>query len=427
MVMKVRNAGELPPDMSPSLLATQGLLPSLPLEMIRVSLKAKTIGIKTDPILGVEEISIRPARSRDLYLVPTDKRSQVWVYFTPHSALKDTMYVSATDVLNNRVTADRIRDKFVLVGTSASGLFDLRASPLDDTLPGVEIHANILENILFDQRLKRNTEFETLEVFVAIIGGLIMIILTPAVGARIGLAIFLLLASSYVGYSVNTFVTRLELYGIVFPVAVMLFFYVFLTYAAFSSTEAQKRQVRTAFSRYISSDLVERLAKDPSKLQLGGENRDMTFMFSDVRGFTSISEMFDAHGVTRLINRLLTPFTNVIMTHNGTIDKYMGDCVMAFWNAPLAVPDHPRKACRSALEMMEALKVVNQDLKEEADNEGREHREIAIGIGLNTGIASVGNMGSDQRFDYSVLGDNVNLASRFEGQSKTYGVTCILG
>ena len=136
MVMKVRNAGELPPDMSPSLLATQGLLPSLPLEMIRVSLKAKTIGIKTDPILGVEEISIRPARSRDLYLVPTDKRSQVWIYFTPHSALKDTMYVSATDVLNNRVTADRIRDKFVLVGTSASGLFDLRASPLDDTLLG---------------------------------------------------------------------------------------------------------------------------------------------------------------------------------------------------------------------------------------------------------------------------------------------------
>lgn len=427
MVMKIRNVGEVPADMNPSLLVTQGLLPSLALEMLRVSLNARTIGIKTDPILGVEEMSIRPARSRERYYVPTDQSSQVWVYFTPHSQLANTMYVSATDVLNGRVDPGRIRDKFALVGTSASGLFDLRATPLDDTLPGVEVHANIIENILFDQRLKRKVEFETLEVFVAIIGGLIMIILTPAVGARIGLVVFLLLAGSYVGFSINAFVTRLELYSVVFPVAVMLLFYVFLTYAAFSQTEAQKKQVRTAFSQYLSSDLVERIADDPSRLKLGGENRDMTFMFSDVRGFTSISELFDAQGLTRLINRLLTPLTNVIMAHHGTIDKYMGDCVMAFWNAPLDVADHPREACRSSLEMMQALKVVNQDLKEEAESEGREHREIAIGIGLNTGIACVGNMGSDQRFDYSVLGDNVNLASRLEGQSKTYGVTCIIG
>lgn len=427
MVMKIRSSGEMPAGMNPSLLATQGLLPSLTLEMLRVSLNARTIGIKTDPILGVEEMSIRPARSRERYFVPTDKNSQVWVYFTPHSQLANTMYVSATDVVNGRIDPSRIKDKFVLVGTSASGLFDLRATPLDDTLPGVEVHANILENILFDQRLKRTTEFETLEVFVAVIGGFVMIILTPAVGARVGMVIFLLLAGSYVGYSLNAFVTRLELYSVVFPVVVMLLFYVFLTYAAFSSTEAQKKQVRSAFAQYLSSDLVERLADDPSRLQLGGENRDMTFMFSDVRGFTSISELFDAQGLTRLINRLLTPLTNIIMAHHGTIDKYMGDCVMAFWNAPLDVPDHPREACRSALEMMEALKEVNRSLKEEAESEGREHREIAIGIGLNTGIACVGNMGSDQRFDYSVLGDNVNLASRLEGQSKTYGVTCIIG
>ncbi len=427
MVMKVRNAGDIDPNMDPSLQATVGLLPSLTLEMLRVSLNARTIGVKTDPVLGVEEMSIRPARSRDRYFVPTDKRSQVWVYFTPHELLRDSMYISATDVLNGRVDADRIRGKFVLVGTSAAGLFDLRASPLDDTLPGVEVHANVLENVLFDQRLKRNTEFETTEVFVAIIGGLIMIILTPMVGARIGLIVFLILAGSYIGFSLNAFVERQELYGVVFPTAVILLFYIFLTYAAFTQTEAQKKQVRTAFGQYLSSDLVEQLADDPSKLQLGGENREMTFMFSDVRGFTSISELFDAQGLTRLINKLLTPLTNVIMSHRGTIDKYMGDCVMAFWNAPLDDPDHPRHACISALEMITALEEVNSSLEAEAARENREHRPIAIGIGLNSGIACVGNMGSDQRFDYSVLGDSVNLASRLEGQSKTYGVTCIIG
>ena len=153
----------------------------------------------------------------------------------------------------------------------------------------------------------------------------------------------------------------------------------------------------------------------------------MTFMFCDIRGFTSISELFDAQGLTRLINRFLTPMTNLILNHNGTIDKYMGDCIMAFWNAPLIDEDHSRDAYQSALLMIDDLKVLNGELEREAEEEGREHRPIKIGIGLNSGEACVGNMGSEQRFDYSVLGDNVNLASRLEGQSKTYGVTIVIG
>ena len=153
----------------------------------------------------------------------------------------------------------------------------------------------------------------------------------------------------------------------------------------------------------------------------------MTFMFSDVRGFTSISELFDAEGLTTLINRFLTPITNVILENKGTIDKYMGDCVMAFWNAPLRDKDHAADACISALEMMHALQILNNNLELEAKQENREHRPIKIGIGINSGEACVGNMGSDQRFDYSVLGDSVNLASRLEGQSKTYGMTCLIG
>jgi adenylate cyclase len=146
-----------------------------------------------------------------------------------------------------------------------------------------------------------------------------------------------------------------------------------------------------------------------------------------VRGFTAMSEIFDAQGLTRLINRLLTPLTTVILGNRGTIDKYMGDCIMAFWNAPLDVKDHASASCRAALAMVVEMKKLNAALEAEAKTEGREHRPVAVGIGLNSGIACVGNMGSEQRFDYSVLGDSVNLASRLEGQSKSYGVTIIVG
>ena len=406
---------------------TTGLLPALTLEMLRVGLNARSIGVRTDDVLGVEQIALRPARSRERIQVATNAAAQVWVYFTPHSELRNTMYYSAVDVLNGDIPAGALEDKYILFGPSAQGLRDVRATPLDKTLPGVEVHANILENILFDQRLIRNATFETIEVLAAIAAGLIIIIVAPAVGARWGAITLLVLVGGMVGFSWNAFTTNLELYDPVFPSAVAILFYSFLTYAAFTQTERQRKEVRTAFSQYLSPDLVKQLADDPSQLALGGENREMTFMFSDVRGFTSISELFDAQGLTRLINKLLTPLTNVIMDHHGTIDKYMGDCVMAFWNAPLKVEDHASQACQAALEMLEEVDRVNEVLEQEAEEEGREHRPLAVGIGLNSGIACVGNMGSDQRFDYSVLGDNVNLASRLEGQSKAYGVKIIIG
>jgi adenylate cyclase len=203
----------------------------------------------------------------------------------------------------------------------------------------------------------------------------------------------------------------------------------FLTYSNYAREEAERRQVRDAFSRYMSPALVERLAEDPSRLKLGGEMRDMTLLFCDVRGFTTISEQFssDPEGLTKLINRFLTPMTNVILERKGTIDKYMGDCIMAFWNAPLDDDLHSANACRSALAMIDCMKQVNVELKAEADEKGMRYFPLNVGIGLNSGNVCVGNMGSDQRFDYSVLGDSVNLASRLEGQSKTYGVTIVIG
>ncbi len=404
------------------------LYPSLTLEMLRVGLRGRTIGIATDAsLLGVTQIFVRPPRSRESYVIKTDGHGELRPYFRSHASWSK-QYVSATDVIHNRLAPGALTGKYALVGMSATGLLaDLRASPLDSVMPGVEAHANILENVLFDNQLKYPNYALAAELIAATIIGTIMIVITPMVGIGPGFAVFAAVSGGFAWYSWDAFAARLELIDPTFPIASAFLFYAFLAFAGYMRTEAQRKQVRSAFGQYLSPALVQRLADDPSKLTLGGENREMTFMFSDIRGFTSISELFDAQGLTRLINRLLTPLSNVILSTNGTIDKYMGDCVMAFWNAPLEVKDHGPSACKAALGMVQAVKDVNKALEAEAKAEGREHRVLNVGIGINSGIACVGNMGSEQRFDYSVLGDSVNLASRLEGQSKSYGVTIVVG
>ncbi|MHB1205960.1 MAG: CHASE2 domain-containing protein [Rhodospirillaceae bacterium] len=413
----------------PMMVSSQGeLYPSLALEMLRVKIGGRTIGVASDAKFnGITQIFIRPPRSRDRFVIKTDEFSQVWPYYRPHSAWVP-QYVSATDVIHNRLLPDALKGKFVLVGMSAQGLLnDMRSTPLDPVLPGVEVHGNIIESVVFDTQLKRPGTAILVEWASTAVIALLMIIITPMVGIGVGFGIFAAISAGLTAWSWNAFSTKLELFDPSFPVITAFLIYAFLAFAGYLRTESQRKQVRSAFGQYLSPDLVQKLAEDPSKLALGGENRDMTFMFSDIRGFTSISELFDAQGLTRLINRLLTPLTNVILSNRGTIDKYMGDCVMAFWNAPLEVKDHAASACRAALGMVEEVKKVNVVLEAEAKQEGREHRKLAVGIGVNSGIACVGNMGSEQRFDYSVLGDNVNLASRLEGQSKNYGVTIVLG
>ena len=202
-----------------------------------------------------------------------------------------------------------------------------------------------------------------------------------------------------------------------------------ITFYTYHAAEAQRAQIRSAFGQYLAPALVEQLAKSPEKLVLGGEEREMTILFSDVRGFTTISESYkdDPQGLTSLMNRFLTPLTNTIIDHEGTIDKYIGDAVMAFWNAPLNVAHHEVKACAAALAMIDSVEALNQQRQEEAKSAGHPFLPVRIGIGLNTGRCVVGNLGSDLRFNYSVLGDPVNVASRLEGQTKYYGVSIIIG
>jgi adenylate cyclase len=205
--------------------------------------------------------------------------------------------------------------------------------------------------------------------------------------------------------------------------------YLTLIFSSFVREQAQRRQIRSAFGQYLSPALIEQLALSPEKLVLGGEEREMTIMFSDVRGFTTISESFkhDPQGLTTLMNRFLTPLTNAILARKGTIDKYMGDAIMAFWNAPLDDKEHQLNACEAAIDMLERIDELNKLREIEAQEGGPAYIPINVGVGLNTGTCVVGNMGSDLRFDYSVLGDSVNLASRLEGQSKEYGFPIIVG
>lgn len=382
------------------------LVPSLAMELLRVSRPGTTLLVKSNQA-GVQGIAIGPTR------VATDRNGQLWVHFSRQDPKR---YVSAVDVINGEVSG-RLKDKLVLVGTSAAGLFDLRATPLDRVTPGVEIHAQQLEAVLTGGLLTRPTYALGAEVTMAVGVGLVIIILGPWLGALPMLIFGGLIATVLAGASWYLFDQEKVLIDVVYPMLSCFLIFLVLTYVNYFREESQRAQIRTAFGQYLSPELVAQLSADPDRLVLGGETRELSILFSDVRGFTSIAESFrdNPAALTTLMNRLLTPLSNAIIDRKGTIDKYMGDAVMAFWNAPLDDADHAYHAGEAALGMHRRIHDLNKQMAQEAEAEGRPHLPMNLGIGIATGSSVVGNMGSDLRFDYSVLGDTVNLASRLEG------------
>ena len=401
------------------MMAQNNLMPSLTFEMLRVVTKADTILVKSDEA-GVRSVGV-PG-----FEIPTDRNGQLWVHFAKHDSAR---YVSALDVLQGRIAADAIAQRLILIGTSAVGLLDVKTTPLDPVMPGVEVHAQVIEAALTGQVLSQPNYAIGAELLAAILFSLAIIWFAPILSASMLLAFGAVVVALLIGTSWYLFVYENLLIDFTFPLAASTAIYLTLVYGSYASEQRQRRRIRSAFSQYLSPALVEQLAQSPEKLKLGGEERDMTIMFSDVRGFTSISESFkhDPQGLTSLMNRFLTPLTNAILNRKGTIDKYMGDAIMAFWNAPLDDDVHQVNACDAALDMLDRIESLNAERKEEAEEEGKTFIPLNVGIGLNTGTCVVGNMGSDLRFDYSVLGDSVNLASRLEGQSKSYGVPIIAG
>ena len=394
------------------------IYPTLAAEMMRVATGRKQILIRVDQA-GIQKIGINKALT-----VETDQFGRIWPYFSLTDKAK---YVSASEILNGTADPAMLKGKLTIVGTSTVGLKDIRSVPTDGNMPGVEVHAQIVEAAIHKQYLKRPGYFVAAELAFILVTGLVIIIMVPWIGAKWTAGVFFLAAGGAMGTSWYLFAYERLLLDASFPVLSVLIIYMVLTYTGYAREEAQRRQTKDAFSKYLSPDMVSRVADNPDELQLGGDQREMTLLFCDVRGFTTISEQFDAVGLTSLINKLLTPLTNVILERQGTIDKYMGDCIMAFWNAPLDDDDQEYNGCTSALAMLGEMEPLNARLEKEAEEEGRKHIPLKVGLGLNTGPCVVGNMGSDMRFDYSVLGDAVNLAARLEGQSKSYGMNVVLG
>ncbi len=553
------------------------LYPSLVAEALRVAQGAKTFIIKSSGASGVtafgehtgiDAIGIGQLRVR------TDGRGRVMLHYTKSMPER---YIPAWQVLGSEFDPNLVAGKIIFVGTSAAGLFDLRATSLQKAVPGVEIHAQTIEQILTGEFLERPSFADAVELVYILVLGLVLIILLPMTGAMWGLVLGGLATAAAIGGSWYAF----DVYGWLIdpgvPSAMVVFVFLSGTVISYLTSEAQRRQVRSAFGRYLSPVVVERLAQHPEQLKLGGDRRTMSVMFSDIRGFTTISERFsdDPEGLTRLINRALTPMTEAVLNQGGTIDKYIGDCLMAFWNAPLDDEHHASHACRASLAMFEAIARLNEELAAESPADmkdgpadpkahpapilnspsagadpnnasdsiesliheanhglvgaqyelGKSYRDgagvnadpaeaarwfkvaaeqgyakaqrhlgtryasgdgipqdttlaimwltlaaqqglataemrlqdisssatpeqrndaerrlrtwqakttltrsiqINIGIGISTGSCLVGNLGSYQRFDYSVLGDPVNLASRLEGQTKNYGVGIVI-
>jgi adenylate cyclase len=395
------------------------IVPALTLDLLRVVTGSDAILIRTGES-GVHNVAVPGLE------LPTDPNGRIWVHFSPHDKSR---YVSARDVVEGKVAPEKFAGKLVLVGTSAIGLLDVKTTPIHRAMPGVEVHAQLLEAALTNSLLAAPGYAAVVEMLGALIAGSALSLLAPVAGMLTLLAIAIFAAVAFVAASWTAYSGYQMLLDASFPLLATISVYMGLVLVGYFREQMDRRRIRSAFAHYLSPTLVERLAQSPQQLVLGGEDRIMTVLFSDVRDFTSIAETYKDNpgGLTSLMNRFLTPLTNAIVARNGTIDKYIGDAVMAFWNAPLNDPTQESDACHAALDMLDCVKALNEERKQEAAASGSHFLPINVGIGINTGRCTVGNMGSDLRFQYTVMGDTVNLASRFEGQTKTYGLSIIIG
>jgi len=356
--------------------------------------------------------------------IPTDAAGRVWVYYSPP---RGDRTISAAKILAGDFDPALVKGAIVLVGISANGVVnDSQSTPIAAHVPGVTIHAQLLEQILDGVYLSRPDWAEGAEILFAALVSLALILFLPRIGALASAVFGIVAVAAAIAASWLAFRDFHWLLDPAYPSVVVLLVYFTASVLSYLRTEIRQHEIRSAFSRYMSPHYVDVLAKNPDRLVLGGETRILTVMFCDIRGFTSLSEGLSAHDLTQLMNRFTSPMTDSITEYEGTIDKYIGDCIMAFWNAPLDDPDHAKNAVRAARDMRRKLAVLNRELAAEAEAAGRPYHELRFGIGINTGECVVGNFGSETRFNYSLLGDPVNLASRVEGLGKLYTVDLVI-
>ena len=400
---------------------------SLSLAMFRVLAGMPTVspGFSNDKLLSrtyqtMDRVLLK--QGDKTLAIPVDERVAALVPFRGPGGVKggSFRYISAGDILANRLPAASLKDKIVLVGTTAPGLLDLRVTPVGEVYPGVEAHANLISGLIDGNLLLKPDYALGFEVVVLTIAGLVLAIglpLLPAIGAvALNVGMLALLA----GLNFWLYMS----FGLVLPLAasiamVIAAFALNMSFGYFVESRS-KRELANLFGTYVPPELVDEMVKDPDSYSMEAANRELTVMFCDMRGFTAMSEQMEPTQLQALLNGVFSRLTSIIRTNRGTIDKYMGDCVMAFWGAPVETAEHAHLAVKAAMEMANAVRDINQQHREKG------LPEIGIGIGLNTGNMCVGDMGSDIRRSYTVIGDAVNLGSRLEGLSKAYGVDIVV-
>jgi len=415
----------------PLLLRQRGqLLPALSLEALRVAQGAGAIVVKTSDGSGNlgggraehDVVSVKVGS----FEVPTTESGALWMHYTEPQPQR---VVPAWKILSGAVPKERMAELFgghiVFVGAGAVGLRDLVSTPLQDRELGVMLHAQAAEQMILGRFLVRPDWAAGLERALVLALGAVLLLLLPGLGAIRGAALGAFFAAGSVGGSWYAFTEHRFLLDPTYPVLAVLTVYLTGTALSFYREEQRRRYIHGAFDRYLSPELVKRIAADPDRLELGGEEREMTVLFCDIRNFSAISERLKPQQIIRLLISFLTPMCDILLRRQATIDKFMGDAILAFWNAPLDDPRQYEHAARAALEMVAGLQQLNRDMPGRADEPWP--GELRIGIGLNAGPCCVGNMGSAQRLAYSLIGDTVNLASRIEGLTKFYGVDIAIG
>ncbi len=390
--------------------------PSLALEGFRIGegkdqaiihLAQKTPGRQTG-ILGVSIGST---------FIGTDEKGQLSInYRGPFGSFQ---YISAADILAARYPYN-LRDKHLIIGTSAEGLYDLRATPYANIIPGVEIQANIIDNMIAADPMVYDTFSEIGLTYTMLIAGGLLLSATLAYSTPLagGLGGFLFIQAAFT--LCYTLFLHNRIIGITYPLLTITIIFLSVTLFNFFFAGREKRYLNDAFKRYVAPGVVQEVIRNPTSLALKGETKELTVFFSDIRDFTAISEQLSPEQLSQLMNEYLTAMSNLIMETGGTVDKFIGDAIMAIWGAPLAIADQQLQAVKTALRSIAVL----AELQPAWSKKGLP--TIRIGIGINTGKMRVGNFGSEKRFDYTVIGDNVNLASRLEGLNKTYGTTILI-